>query len=282
MAKKTRKLTAGMRKKLKIEALHRLIDVEKREAEVLAADAFMSGFMDHYDNVIAKELPVARRHTNTRVHSNIYIDVRWVIKKKDKVFNREDGKVVVRKNVDRKSLPSLTISEYANGRSRCAIERNSRLVGFDKDVCFLSKLSTGDHYALHIELPRSIELSNYRFAVAPDSENASNNNFRATHVEDPDAYSALTPLIVDALTKAADRIESEAALADAIFAVIDNSRNFEELLTVWPEAAEMEEDLFPNSPKATALSIVNEEKIALLCGNMKSRGVDSTVCDIAA
>lgn len=282
MATKTRKLTATMRKKLKIEALHRFIDVEKREAEILAADAFMSGFMDHYDNVIAKELPVARRHTNTRVYSCLYVDVRWAVKKKDKVFNREDGKVVVRKDVERKSLPSLTINEYANGRSRCAIENNSRLIGFDKDTGNFSRLSTGDHYALHMELPRGVELVSNRFASSLEVAGEVNNNFHEYHVEDPVAFTALTPLIIDALTKAADRIESEAALADAIFAVIDNARSFEELLTVWPEAAEMEEDLFPNSPKATALSIVNEEKIALLCGNMKSRGVDSTVCDIAA
>ncbi|MBO6509738.1 MAG: hypothetical protein JJ979_14895 [Roseibium sp.] len=80
------------------------------------------------------------------------------------------------------------------------------------------------------------------------------------------------------------RTRTEYALQKAIFSVIDSAKKFTEIVDVWPEAAEVMDDLFPTQlEKGMSLIPADENVKKLLCANMQSRGIVSPLmCEAGA
>lgn len=78
---------------------------------------------------------------------------------------------------------------------------------------------------------------------------------------------------------AARRLEAERKLHSTIAKIIDASAHFEDLIEVWPEAKTIETDLFSSEAKPVfAIVALSDDDKALLCANMKSRGVKAAAC----
>jgi hypothetical protein len=80
------------------------------------------------------------------------------------------------------------------------------------------------------------------------------------------------------------RVETEGKMAMAACRLIHASSYYQQILEFWPEAAEIEGDLFEDRlPSAVSLVTISDEDKALLCRNMRSRGVKgSDLCKVAA
>jgi hypothetical protein len=94
-----------------------------------------------------------------------------------------------------------------------------------------------------------------------------------------------TNKLIDAFYLANEaRFMAEMKLLHALWKVVAaNNGTFGGLTAIWPEVIEIEEDLFGVKPVvAQALSVLNEDDIALLCNAMSSRGVHSNPCMVAS
>lgn len=80
------------------------------------------------------------------------------------------------------------------------------------------------------------------------------------------------------------RAETEGKMAMTACKLIGASTHYQQILEFWPEAAEIEGDLFEDRlPAALSLVTISDEDKALLCQNMRSRGVKgSDLCKVAA
>jgi hypothetical protein len=83
---------------------------------------------------------------------------------------------------------------------------------------------------------------------------------------------------------ARERAETEGKMAMTACRLINASTHYQQILEFWPEAAEIEGDLFEDRlPSALSLVTISDEDKALLCRNMRSRGVKgSDLCKVAA
>ncbi|MCK1543343.1 hypothetical protein IVB12_15615 [Bradyrhizobium sp. 179] len=83
---------------------------------------------------------------------------------------------------------------------------------------------------------------------------------------------------------ARERAETEGKMAMTACRLINASTHYQQILEFWPEAAEIEGDLFEDRlPSAVSLVTISDEDKALLCRNMRSRGVKgSDLCKVAA
>lgn len=76
------------------------------------------------------------------------------------------------------------------------------------------------------------------------------------------------------------RCETERHLHSTIAKIIDGATTFEDLLEFWPEAKEIEGELFTSEklPNSVALVALSNEDKEFLCSNMRSRGVKALAC----
>lgn len=300
-----RKMNIGHHTILMDLAITRFVDQEAREAEAAALVALGQAIYDDWKSEYEPHLPVLTRFVDPREFSELTLYHYSVKNKDDRTFTHGNGQVVSRPaSWENKGIGLPLLGVEANRhlmqmRSRgfvagdCTfsshwqdrepinekIKKENRLASWPKGFSF-SHMVNAQHL---IPLPAPIKVINGQcYAVLyPTKEVATREKMHNSWMT-----SWITARTYDAYRKLGEaidtRVKNEAKMLQTIDLLIREAGTYENLLKTWPEAADVEEKLF--GPKATSkmLTVVTPEAAGLICKNMQSRGVKSSICEIPA
>lgn len=266
-------------------AIGKFIDAPLRQAENDAQALLVASFLEDYNAVFT---PEAKAFMDTIGVSNmrkvIRLPMHIPVMSNDKAFTRPDGKIVSRKGkLVTMALPRCRsfyvfnhdqLRKFVNGASRPP-SGTQYSYGRGHDPLEDIKLDQ--------PLPAPFELD---FEYELHRDNGDNGVvtgwlFKIGGKLAPWISSETLVHVENVFKAAAAREEAENKLWRAIIGVIEQTENFDDLLKIWPEAADLEADFWPVRKPINALSVVSDETKQLLCANMSARGVEANLCKAA-
>lgn len=282
MSKRSRKLTKKHYLHLVNFAFTKFVDLEARAKEDAAREKFINLLLADIESKIAPQADFLKSIDHH--HELSYINLPSVYPKTvpGKQFTRPDGVVVTRDSsvtlVDRKGEREWKIENFGqlqrfrNGVARpsatptsYAYQPVNRRLNLPKNIPWIR----GEfHLGFIHDYASGVDKSNYVLAL---------NHTRCTWIS-PETFNAMIAMF----ESSDERCEAENKLWRAAIDMILASPTFEELIKFWPEAVEIEKELFPDADALkNSVLVINDETKKLLCANMNARGVESTVCQAA-
>jgi hypothetical protein len=274
-----RKLTANQKLKLAKLAWQKFIDPKLRDKELKARQGVIDAIM-HAAERIADDIPTLRRHGMSHSFRHVSLPHSFVavVGQKefvvgDKTVTRPEKETIYRpREWDHFTPHNMTQAMHGSATSSHSSYHDGK-------------------FASNLELPKAIEVP----ALSKTFKDESVLGMQEQHTYGSEErwlefYHSgfMTPKIA-AATQAyylagRTRLVEEGKMAMAASRLISASTYYSQILEFWPEAVEIEGDLFEDRlPPAVSLVTISDEDKALLCRNMRSRGVKgSDLCKVAA
>ena len=281
-----RKLNSIRRAKLLTFATTKFVATEERAVEKKHRDAIISTFLDYQAQQVAPVLATLRKFGAVKKVRALRLSYQRVIVTGTKQIEAPGGTMIDRTTSVILNAPVEMRTWHFEPGSIAGMTRGKyptvdycRADGFRRDTL--------------IDLGQEIEVATSYRGNESSYFNVSDDD-RITSLFRPEAEEKTGYYLPNCFYEAIDqfcltgevRFQAELKLHTTIAKIISAANTFEELLEIWPEANEIVDDLF-DSPTAKiktnfALVALSNEDKALLCSNMKSRGVKAAACSIAA
>lgn len=264
-----RPLNAEKRLMLMNLACRKFFDQAKRDAEVTAEGAFAASFANDAKALAADELAVLRKYGKTARTAQVELPsrLRLQVGVKEIVVSEE-------KTVDRAEFEEFYCHAAAHTDGFASWRGDSYNNGVSGGISSL----TASRHDRRVTLPEMVEI--------PGSVSTLYNTPETYF--DWDQTVAIWGAFISDTTKErlADlframraRARADQELLTAMFNFLTGAKIYGDVLNFWPEAAEIELELFGERPLVNgALLVLKPADMALLCNNMGRRGVESGAC----
>lgn len=251
-------------------AIERMIDQDLRDKEVAAQAAMVAAICSDIKAIPEVEMKALERFGFARSVKQITLYASRPIKTGGKTFTLPNGEVV-----ERDELKAIKIARSITGLSTWAAAAELMRLTFS-DLTY----RLGEQRSVVIE-PIMIP-SSKRDGRQEREDLVLDSNCDGSYIGIW-ATDATRELVDQFFLAAGKRFDIEFRLIRAMFAMLKTSQTFGEVLTFFPEAAELTNDLFGEKPIPTnrALQILSDEDRALVCNSLSRRGVRSDACDCA-
>lgn len=264
-------------------AMSKFIDKKLRAAEDKARRNFAKSLVADWKKNLAAAVPFLEMMGVKRSVTVVGLPDMIPVPAVGKEFVRPDGVEVKRED-------KLVSFAAPLSRSMPANEENMRhFVNRGEDRPFLRENSWRSRHGRDllktVDLPETIFLDSASLSLSYSCDTNKGVTVWSFSVNNRQEVTWISQKTLDLLQPfyeaGSARADAENALWRAIGKVIWTSTSYEDVLEYWPEAKQLEDDLFPAKSLGALVPISAEEK-AILCNHMSGRGIDAPVCKIAA
>ena len=252
-------------------ARERFVEPELRAKEEALLKSATASLRDDAEQV-QKDLPVLRRYLRTATISVVHFNANGLKVEgplEDREFELPNGDKVVRQSKASRTLDGLTIVPNIDTTN---VQRFLSAAGIDFARGPSVKIPIGGAFEVPCNHATTIYVHGYNGEHLIAEENAWISKRSLVSVK----------FYLDALET---RVRAEFDLLRAMCKLIRGSKTWGEMVEVWPEAKEFEDQVFGDAPipKSRSLAVVlQDHERAALCRNMAGRGVAAPLCEPVA
>lgn len=264
-------------------AFTKFIDPDARAAEDAAQTKFVALLRLDIEKIVTPQIEFLKTTNIYHEVTRIVMPYYYPIEKIGKSFTRPDGVVVERDD--------QLVAETCSGSRDFKLSRIEQMNRFKNGASRpRAENSYWEDRLTHIEIDRPIpwfeSTLNFEFDFDRNKQKSEHIDGYRLNLSSRETEKWLGDDTVDALIafqKATrTRCMAEDKLWRAAIDVILAAPTMEELKKFWPEAALIEDELFPKPlTPVNPVLVINDDTKKLLCTNMGARGVESAVCKAA-
>lgn len=261
-------------------AFKKFIDPVARATEDEAQAKFVDLLRADIDKVITPQIEFLKLTGIYNEVTRVILPYYYPTEKVGKSFTRPDGVVIERDD--------KLVKEQCAGAREFQITRVDQLTRFKHGASRpRAESAYWEERLTHITLDTPViwfdSTLNFEFAFEHNASQHEHIDGYELELANRDTKLWIREETVDALIvflKAVKaRCQAEDILWRAAIDVIKAAPTMEELKNFWPEAALIEDELFPKPiAKPNAVLVINDDTKKLLCTNMGARGVESAAC----